>query len=80
MYRETPPSEYYTLGVANAPGLAQLEGIVWDDDTVSIRWLTEYRSFSNWNDLDTFLKVHGHPEYGTRIEWYTVQREDSKGG
>jgi hypothetical protein len=34
-----------------------------------VRWLTEFRSHSIWASWDDLEKVHGHPEYGTVIEW-----------
>lgn len=48
----------------------QYEGVIWSDGTVTIRWLTPLRSHSIWNCLNDLLGVHGHPEYGTEIEWH----------
>lgn len=69
LYRPSPPNEYYDQGAANPPDEIQLEGCVFSDGTVSIRWMTEYRSFSNWDSFETFDKIHGHSEYGTIIDW-----------
>lgn len=68
-YRPAPPKEYYEQGAANPPDEPQYEGVVFSDGTVAVRWLTQYRSHSIWNDYDTFYQIHGHPEYGTIIKW-----------
>lgn len=74
IFRPNPPEDYQATGVANAPDEVQLEGCVFGDGTVAIRWLTEYRSFSNWADFASFEAVHGHPEYGTVVEWLDDER------
>lgn len=68
-YRPNPPAEYLAAGVANPPDDVQYEGVVFTDGTVVCRWQTEFRSHSVWTSWDDFYRVHGHPEYGTRIEW-----------
>lgn len=68
-YRPNPPVEYQDAGITNSGETADYEGVIFSDGTVVIRWLTQYRSHSIWSDYDTFYKVHGHPEYGTRIEF-----------
>lgn len=66
-YRPNPPENYVSGGFANAPDEPQYEGVVFSDGTVVIRWLTEHRSHSVWENFDEFFAVHGHPEYGTEI-------------
>ena len=68
-YRPSPPQEYYEQGVANAPDEVQFEGVVFSDGKCAVRWLTDFRSISVWDSYADLEKVHGHPEYGTRIEW-----------
>lgn len=68
-YRPNPPEGYRDQGVANAPEEVQFEGVVFSDGTVCIRWLTQFRSHSIWQNWDDVEKVHGHPEYGTEIRW-----------
>jgi hypothetical protein len=68
-YRPDPPEGYREQGVANAPDEVQFEGVEFSDGTVCIRWLTELRSHSVWASWADAEKVHGHPEYGTVIEW-----------
>jgi hypothetical protein len=68
-YRPEPPQEYRDKGITNAGGEADYEGVIFSDGTVVIRWLSEFRSHSVWNCWDSFYQVHGHPEYGTRIEF-----------
>lgn len=68
-FRPNPPAEYYEQGAANPPDEPQYQGVVFDDGTVAVRWLTKYRSTSVWADYDSFYEIHGHPEYGTEITW-----------
>lgn len=49
---------------------AQFEGVMFSDGTVCLRWLTAKRSHSIWASVEDMLAVHGHPEYGTEIEWH----------
>jgi hypothetical protein len=63
VYRPKPPE-----GV-------QYEGIVFTDGTVAIRWRTEHKSHSLWESFDELMAVHGHPEYGTRVEWLDYKTE-----
>lgn len=79
-FRPEPPEEYKAGGLTNAGETADYEGVVWSDGTVSVRWLTAYRSHVVWPDYETFYAVHGHPEYGTRIEWYEVGMRSSGDG
>lgn len=67
-YRPNAREEYGT-DLTNRGESADYQGVVFDDGTVVVRWLTAYRSHSVWPDYATFYAVHGHPEYGTRIEW-----------
>jgi hypothetical protein len=69
IYRPKPPEEHKNNGRANNPEEIQCEGVLFDDGTVSVRWLTKYRSFSNWENWESFEQVHGHPEYGTIVKW-----------
>jgi hypothetical protein len=48
----------------------QYEGVIWSDGSVSIKWLTDVSSQSIWRNLYDFLTIHGHPEYGTHIEFH----------
>ena len=48
----------------------QFEGVIWSDGTVTLRWLTACRSTSVWANLKDMLEIHGHPEYGTIIDWH----------
>lgn len=69
VYRPNPPEGYRESGSANAPDEVQFEGVVFSDGTVAVRWLTAYRSHSIWDSWDSLEKVHGHPEYNTKVEW-----------
>lgn len=66
-YRPNPPQEYREKEITNSGKSADYQGVIFDDGTVVIRWMTEYRSHSVWASYADFLTVHGHPEYGTEI-------------
>lgn len=72
-YRPNPPEDYYAAGAANPPDQPQFEGVVFSDGTVVLRWMTEYRSHSVWASMEDMLAIHGHPEYGTRIEFHDAE-------
>lgn len=68
-YRPNPPADYIARGIAAPADEPQYEGVVFSDGTVCVRWMTEYQSHSVWSSWEPFFHVHGHPEYGTRIDW-----------
>lgn len=67
--RPAPPAEYTEKGITNSGALPDYEGVIFSDGTVVIRWMTTFRSHSVWADWFSFYQVHGHPEYGTVIEF-----------
>jgi len=69
VYRPNPPEHYREGGFANAPDEVQFEGVEFSDGTVAVRWMTERRSTSLWASLEDLMAVHGHPEYGTLVNW-----------
>lgn len=71
-YRPNPPEGYKESGLANEADQPQYQGVRFDDGTVALKWMTAVHSTSLFDSFGDFLKVHGHPEYGTRIEWRTV--------
>lgn len=54
---------------ANAPSEPQFEGVVFTDGVCVIRWRTAKGSTSVFASFDDMWAIHGHPEYGTIIEW-----------
>lgn len=68
--RDMDSRDTHTLLQKNPQDQPQFEGVVFSDGTVALRWLTPLQSTSVWPDLETALGVHGHPEYGTVIEWH----------
>jgi len=68
-YRQEPPEGYVASGYANPPDEPQFEGVVSSDGRTAVFWLTEHKSVSVWTSFEEMLAVHGHPEYGSRIEW-----------
>jgi hypothetical protein len=73
-YRSKPP-EGYDQTLTNGGAAPDYEGVLFADGSVVVRWLTQYRSTSVWNNWDDFMHVHGHPEYGTYISF-----QDGKDG
>ncbi len=69
VYRPNPPENYVKEGYALPPDQVQIEGVVFTDGTCVVRWCTEHRSTSVWASFEDFMKIHGHPEYGTKVEW-----------
>lgn len=68
-YRPRPPDEYVGKKLTNAGRGADYEGVIFTDGTVVVRWATQYRSHSVWASYQDFYHVHGHPEYGSVIEF-----------
>lgn len=68
-FRPSPPEEYTNKGISNGGREPDYEGVIFSDGTVVLRWLTAFRSHSVWTRWEDFYQVHGHPEYGTRIEF-----------
>lgn len=69
-YRSRINEYAHTQYQKNDPEEPQYEGIVFSDGTCVIRWLTAVGSTSVFDSLDSCMKIHGHPEYGTRIDWH----------
>lgn len=69
-YRKLDISATHNENQVNPADEPQYEGVVFSDGTCVLRWLTALRSTSVWTDLDTAMGIHGHPEYGTIIEWH----------
>jgi hypothetical protein len=69
LFRQNPPSGHKERGSALAPGEIQVEGVEFSDGSVVLRWQTFEHSTEIFPSFETFFAVHGHPEYGTRIEW-----------
>lgn len=67
--RPAPPAEYVEKGITNSGLVPDYEGVIFSDGTVVLRWLTQYRSHSVWSSYQDFYQVHGHPEYGTVIQF-----------
>ena len=76
VYRPNPPEHYREGGFANAPDEVQFEGVEFSDGTVAVRWMTERRSTSLWTNLEDLMAVHGHPEYGTIVDWLDEPNDD----
>jgi len=60
-------TEFHTDDHQNPPDEPQFEGVVFEDGSCVLRWLTPLKSTSVWDSFETAMGVHGHPEYGTKI-------------
>lgn len=69
VYRTLDISDTHEPNQVNPPEQVQFEGVVFSDGKCVIRWLTESRSISVWDDFKTMMSVHGHPEYGSVLKW-----------
>ena len=58
----------HSAAQANAPDKVQCEGAVFSDGTTVIQWCTT-PSTAVFRSFDEFMRVHGHPEYGTILKW-----------
>lgn len=70
VYRPAIPEDTHNEDQANAPDQPQYEGVVFFDGTCVIRWLTAVGSTSVWDSFGDCMRIHGHPEYGTYIEFH----------
>jgi len=70
LYRRNVPDSTHNSDQKNKPDEPQLEGVVFRDGTVAVRWLTAKRSTSVWKSFSDFLAIHGHPEYDSFFLWY----------
>jgi hypothetical protein len=68
-YRTAPPAEYLKTGAAVAPDQPQFEGVQFTDGTVCLHWYTLSGSHAIWPSMAEVMRIHGHPEFGGRIEW-----------
>lgn len=71
--RPSPPAEYAEKGITNIGMTPDYEGVIFGDGTVVLRWTTAFKSHSVWASYKDFYQVHGHPEYGTVIEFHDGQ-------
>lgn len=69
-YRPAVPTDTHNEDQRNAPDEVQYEGVVFTDGTCVLRWRTAVGSFSVWNSFEEAMRIHGHPEYGTRIVFH----------
>jgi len=72
MYRRDMSNAPHTAEQKNDPDKPQFQGVVFDDGTVAIRWMTAKCSTAVWQCMDDMLAIHGHPEYGSELAWHDV--------
>lgn len=69
-YRTLDISDTHNELQANAPDQPQYEGVVFDNGKCVLNWLTAVNSIAVWDSFEDAMKIHGHPEYGTRIVFH----------
>lgn len=72
MYRRNVPDETHNADQKNGAEMPQFQGVVFDDGSVAIRWMTVKQSTAVWSSMDDMLAIHGHPEYGSELIWHDV--------
>lgn len=72
-YRPNVP-DTHTEDQRNAPDEVQYEGVIFTDGTCVLRWRTAVNSCSVWDSFNAAMRIHGHPEYGTRIVFHDSPR------
>lgn len=73
MYRREDISDTHDENQVNPPEEPQFQGIEFDNGKVAICWLTPKSSVSVWDSMDDMLAIHGHPEYGSELEWVATE-------
>ena len=68
-YRAAAPDSH-NADQKNPPHVAQYEGVVFPDGKCVLNWLTAISSISVWDSFADAMRIHGHPEYGTTIEFH----------
>lgn len=68
VFRPNAP-ETHTADQKNPPNKPQFQGVVFNDGTVVIRWMTARPSTAIFASMADLFAVHGHPEYGSIIVW-----------
>lgn len=74
MYRREDISDTHDENQVNPADEPQFQGIEFDNGKVAICWLTNMSSISVWDSMDDMLAVHGHPEYGSELEWIATEK------
>ncbi len=69
-YRTLDISSTHNESQVNPPDEPQYEGVVFDNGKCVLNWLTAVSSISVWDSFHAAMEIHGHPEYGTRIEFH----------
>lgn len=65
------------------PTVSPLEGCLFSDGSLAVRWLTLNHSTAVWPSLNDFMAVHGHSDYGSYIIWddtgekYEVEEQEN---
>ena len=61
----------------NKPDEPTLEGVLFSDGKVAVRWLTARRSTVVWDSFGDFWDIHVgiHPDYGTEFVWHDAEKQ-----
>ncbi len=69
MYRDHVPTETHDENQANPASEPQFEGVICTGGKTIVCWLTAVGSVSVFDSFQDMMKIHGHPEYGSRLVW-----------
>ncbi len=55
--------------ITGASGTGRVaDGVLWPDNTVTVRWRGEHRSTVCWDGIDAVYAIHSH-DGATRVVW-----------
>lgn len=57
------------------PEISPLEGCLFSDGSLAVRWMTLNHSTAVWPSMNDFLAVHGHSDYGSYIVWHDGEQQ-----
>jgi len=69
-YRKLDISDTHNENQMNDPSEPQYQGCVFESGKCVIQWLTAVSSVSVFDTFEQAMLIHGHPEYGTEIEFH----------
>lgn len=69
VYRPNVPTDTHNEDQRNPPDQAQLQVVVFDSGKCVVNWMTAVASTSVFDSFVDFIKIHGHPEYGSYLIW-----------
>lgn len=69
-FRTLDISDTHNEDQVNPPNEPQYKGVVFDTGKCVINWRTAVSSVSVFDSFEECMRIHGHPEYGTKIQFH----------